>query len=276
MILNTDEYDKVEGEIYKIINLSTNKCYIGQTRTHRLNHKKYRPFGFLGRFKDHISEAFSNKKNQSRYLNSSILKYGVKNFKCELIHTCKVNELDEFERYYISKYNTKYPNGYNLTDGGQGAFFSKDLNVSLDEVDTPIVKKPRDFTRSEHTKSLIAKRLKDYTSDIAVREKQMEKTQRQHTASKFERFRHVKINTTNIENYIFIINNYTLNYKYVRIVIDKVKANFIGKYEDIHSIKERAVIFIKELIKWQCDQIAGTPLEPLLPLTHGNICEELG
>ena len=57
-----EKYDahKVNGEIYKIINKINNKCYIGQTRSHRLNREKYRPFGHLGRFKDHISESIKN------------------------------------------------------------------------------------------------------------------------------------------------------------------------------------------------------------------------
>jgi hypothetical protein len=47
MLLSIEEKDKVVGEIYKITNIKTNKSYIGQTRSHRLNHNKYRPFGYL-------------------------------------------------------------------------------------------------------------------------------------------------------------------------------------------------------------------------------------
>ena len=74
-IIDKDDVFKIKGEIYKITNTTNGKCYIGQTRSHRLNHNKYRQFGYLGRFKDHIHEANSSKKNQCRYLNSSILKY---------------------------------------------------------------------------------------------------------------------------------------------------------------------------------------------------------
>jgi len=38
MLLNSNEFHKVEGEIYKITNLVTGKSYVGQTRSHRLNH----------------------------------------------------------------------------------------------------------------------------------------------------------------------------------------------------------------------------------------------
>ena len=34
--------------------------------------------------------------------------------------------------------------------------------------------------------------------------------------------------------------------------------------------------FILDLIERQRDQIAGTPLESLLPLAEGNFCKDLG
>ena len=53
---------QVVGQIYLIKNTITNKNYVGQTLSHRKNHNKYRPFGFIGRFKDHIGEAICNTK----------------------------------------------------------------------------------------------------------------------------------------------------------------------------------------------------------------------
>ena len=50
MLLNLNEFDKVRGEVYRITNAVTGKSYIGQTRSHRLNRGKYRPFGYMGRF----------------------------------------------------------------------------------------------------------------------------------------------------------------------------------------------------------------------------------
>ncbi len=49
-------------EIYKITNLVNNKIYIGQAVSHILNHNRYRPYGMDGRFRCHISEAYSQKK----------------------------------------------------------------------------------------------------------------------------------------------------------------------------------------------------------------------
>ena len=105
-------------EIYKITNISNGKIYIGQAVSHILNHKRYRPYGHEGRFRCHISEAFSTKKNQSHYLNNAIRKYGVTDFMVELIECCEVEKADEREIHYIKELNSLFPNGYNLKNGG--------------------------------------------------------------------------------------------------------------------------------------------------------------
>ena len=105
-------------EIYKITCLTTNKIYVGQAVSHILNHKRYRPYGYEGRFRCHISEAFSTKKNQSHYLNNAIRKYGVEDFVVELIECCELADADIRETHYITEFNSLYPNGYNLKNGG--------------------------------------------------------------------------------------------------------------------------------------------------------------
>lgn len=105
-------------EIYKITNLTNGKIYVGQTVSHILNHKRYRPYGYEARFRSHISEAFSSKKNQSHFLNNAIRKYGVDDFVVELIECCEMDKSDEREIHYIKELNSLYPNGYNLKNGG--------------------------------------------------------------------------------------------------------------------------------------------------------------
>ena len=278
-ILEKNETHKVIGQIYKIINVIDNKYYIGQTRSHRLNRNKYRPFGYIGRFKDHISEAKSlSKKNKCSYLCSAILKYGEDNFKCELIMTCDVDKLDENESTYILHYNSKYPNGYNLTDGGQKANSKKGSKIILnnDEIIKPPPIKNINLKRSDFTKQLISQRLKDYKNKPDSREKSMIITQKQHTDKRFEKFKKCNIERDNIDQYIRVIKSNTLNYEYVCVIINKIKTTFVGKYEPIENIKNRAKMFILDLLKWQDNLDAGTPLEPLLPLNDGNIIEELG
>ena len=113
-----DEPTQRYCEIYKITNLTTGKIYVGQAVSHILNHKRYRPYGRDGRFKCHISEAFSTKKNQSHYLNNAIRKYGVADFVVDLLEYCEINEANDKEIHYIKHYNSLFPGGYNLKNGG--------------------------------------------------------------------------------------------------------------------------------------------------------------
>jgi len=274
------ESHKVIGHIYKIINNINNKCYIGQTRSHRLNKGKYRPFGYIGRFKDHISEAKNiNKKNRCTYLNNAIIKYGVDNFTCELIITCPIDELDKHEINYISLYNSKFPNGYNLTDGGQKLGNKKgQINNVNDTRDIEQISKMK--TKKEHsdyTRSLISRRLNEYNENNPnICLERMYMTQKQHYNQKFEKCKNSLIDRTNIDQYIKIVKNNILNYEYVRVRLGKQKINFVGKHETIDEIKNRARMFILDILKWQDNLDAGTPLEPLLPLSSRNVTEELG
>lgn len=256
MILSKEEQSKVIGEIYKITNTTNGKLYIGQTRSHRLNHNKYRPFGYLGRFKDHIHEAYSNKKHQSRYLNSAILKYGVDSFTCERILTCCVSELDEQEERFICEYNSKYPNGYNLTNGGKG--FTDIDGKFICEPNKPPREPLKPQPKSDYTKQLISDRLKFALDNTEHREKMMKLTQKQHLTKKFEIFRDVVIDD-DIDKHIHVIKNNTNNTEYVRIVIDKKKTTFVGKYETIDMIKKRAREFILNLKEWQHTLMRETP-----------------
>jgi len=279
-LYDKSEAHKVKGEIYKIINLLTGKMYIGQTRSHYMNHGKYRPFGHIGRFKSHISESKSISKSQMscRYLNSAFNKYGTENFKCELITECDITDLDIYERKYISEFNTKYPNGYNLTDGGQKYGFEKGKKIILEEVVKPkiTISENPNLKRSDKTKQLISQRIKEYKSDPIIRENEMKRVQKMHYVNKFEKYKNAKIDINNIDKYISVIKNNTLNYEYVRVSIGKMRTTFVGKYETIEEIKQRAKQFILDILEWQRIQTAGTSLELSLPLTSGNICEDLG
>jgi group I intron endonuclease len=278
-LLDKSDAHKINGEIYKITNIITNKMYVGQTRSHYLNHEKYRPFGHMGRFRSHISESKSVSKGDAscRYLNSAFNKYGIENFVCELITTCDIDELDIYEVKYISDLNTKFPNGYNLTNGGQKCGFEKGPKITLPEVVKPkinMLSNPN-LKRSEETKQLISHRLKEYKKDPLVRESDMKRVQQQHSNNRFEKYKDTVIDKENIDKYISIIKNNTLKYEYIRVTFGKMRTTFIGKYETIDEIKERARQFILDIIEWQRIQIAGTSLEPSLPLTIGNECEEL-
>ena len=260
-ILEIHDFHKVLGEIYKITNKINGKCYVGQTRSHRLNHGKYRVFGYMGRFRDHISCAFSNKKNTCKYLTSAILKYGPDNFTCEKLMVCSLDELDKYEQQYITSLLSKYPTGYNLTDGGQGKGACKGtkVNPDIESVDAPVPTRPA-RTQTEHTRNLISSRLKQSMTD-AIRENRMYLTQNQHLTLKFDKFKETKIDESDIEKYIHVISNNRENSKYISVVIDKIRTTFVGKHETLEQTRQRAIEFIQSIITWQRDQIAGNSLE---------------
>lgn len=66
---------------------------------------------------------FYNTQKEDFFLTEAIQKYGEQKFSIELIEEVKTPEQShELEIFYIKEYNTKAPNGYNLTDGGDGIF----------------------------------------------------------------------------------------------------------------------------------------------------------
>lgn len=88
--------------IYKISNNVNDKVYIGQTID--------------------LKKRWQNHKHDSKRLNQTIYyamrKYGVENFKIEIIHECNnEDELDEMEVKFIAEHNS-YKNGYNMNIGG--------------------------------------------------------------------------------------------------------------------------------------------------------------
>lgn len=77
--------------IYKITNTQNQECYIGQSKD--LNRRK----------NDHLKY-----RNTSNRLFKDIEKYGVDNFKFEVLEECEEADLLSRETYYIKKYNPYY------------------------------------------------------------------------------------------------------------------------------------------------------------------------
>lgn len=91
--------------IYLRTNLINGKQYVGQT------------IDFDRREYDWLHET----KYAGTYINNARNKYGTENFKTKALKECHTQEeLNYWEQYYIKELNTKFPNGYNLNDGGGG------------------------------------------------------------------------------------------------------------------------------------------------------------
>lgn len=96
--------------IYSIICNINNKRYIGQSVdiSTRMHQHKYESF-----------TSHTERKAYNSIIHRAIRKYGWENFSFIVLEECSVDKLDERERYYIKKYNTIQPNGYNIMAGGQ-------------------------------------------------------------------------------------------------------------------------------------------------------------
>lgn len=99
--------DKICG-IYIIKNKVNDKVYIGQS------------VNIVSRWYAHKQSA-QNINAQDHYtkIHQAMYNYGVENFYYEILEECPLLELDSKEIYYISQYNS-YPDGYNMTLGGEG------------------------------------------------------------------------------------------------------------------------------------------------------------
>ena len=99
------------GYIYKITNKNSGKIYIGQTTKTRAT----------DRFSQHRYLATHQEQERtSSYLHRAMNAEGVDNFSFEIIESIPDNQLNEREIYWIKEYNSLAPNGYNLTEGGDG------------------------------------------------------------------------------------------------------------------------------------------------------------
>lgn len=91
------------GVIYLRTCLVNGKQYVGQTNNLKKRESHWKC----------LKHKYAN-----QLLTDDREKYGLKNWKVEILEECDDLKLDELERYYIEKFNTVYPNGYNANAGG--------------------------------------------------------------------------------------------------------------------------------------------------------------
>lgn len=107
--------------IYKWTNKINNKNYIGQS------------INIEQRKRSHIASSYYPKSNTyNTVFHQAIRKYGVDNFTFEILCICQKEELNDLEKFYIEKYNSVVPNGYNMTSGGENPW---SINMMFTKVD---------------------------------------------------------------------------------------------------------------------------------------------
>jgi group I intron endonuclease len=88
--------------IYKITNTINNHSYIGLSND------------IKRRWQEHRTP--KNIKNRTTNLAKAFRKYGIENFKFEVLEECSINELAAKEQFYIEKFKPEY----NMNEGGKG------------------------------------------------------------------------------------------------------------------------------------------------------------
>lgn len=104
------------GYIYCITNLINNKQYVGKTT-----------YSIERRWKQHCSD-YKKLKCSNRPLYKAMNKYGIENFKIEVLEQCERNLISEREQYWIKCLKT-YHLGYNATLGGDGSLIFNESEI---------------------------------------------------------------------------------------------------------------------------------------------------
>jgi group I intron endonuclease len=108
-----------QGIIYRATNIINGKCYIGQTITPFTKRKGYH-INASKRLRKK-SECIENEEAiNGVYFHNALKKYGIENFKWEVIYECDEGMLDMMETFKIMVNHSHYleGKGYNMTWGG--------------------------------------------------------------------------------------------------------------------------------------------------------------
>lgn len=133
----------MEYTIYLRTNIVNGMKYAGQTCRYSNRNTKW----------NNLNENYS-----SKILDEDRKKYGLENFKTEKLAVCNTQEEAwELEKKFIAELDTKYPNGYNMSDGGKGV-----PNVYITEEHKKIMSEAlKDIKRSEEFKQKVSESLKN-------------------------------------------------------------------------------------------------------------------
>lgn len=120
------------GYIYLVTNKINGRRYVGQTQRMDIemrwtDHKRVSP------------------NTVGSYLYAAYKKYGIENFKFQIVCICFDEDCNRYEGEYIQKFNTIRPNGYNLKTGGNNSKLCKEsrelIRKRICESMTPEIRK---------------------------------------------------------------------------------------------------------------------------------------
>ena len=136
--------------IYVIKNVEDGKLYVGKS----INIEK--------RWKEHVRSLIAG-NHRNNYLQHVYNLLGLEIFEHKIIEECEKENLNERELFYVLKFKSKVPNGYNLTDGGDGIISPSDetrerlVKSKLGEKNPMFGKTASDETLKKMSQSMIGK-----------------------------------------------------------------------------------------------------------------------
>lgn len=131
-------------------------------RTNTVNGKQY--VGQANDFKQREQDWKFDSRYSGGVIDKARAKYGVDNFKTDILKECATQEeLNYWEQYYIKELNTKVPNGYNITDGGGGCSGYHHTEESIKKAVESYKKSynPLNHIPSEETRKKVSEALKE-------------------------------------------------------------------------------------------------------------------
>lgn len=213
--------DGVLGVIYMITNTNNNKQYIGQTVTHKLNCGKYIPFGEKKRLAQHISDALCNTKKKQC---------------CYLNNSIRKNNSEGF--------TVKVLQYCSLED-------ANDVEIAMIAKYNTLAPNGYNLTAGG----------KKGPTEVAQRKKLAMATYKQYAESKIKKYADVKIDASNLDQYIYTCHFERYGGEYYMVKIENIRSIFVGKYISKEELKAQVYDFLKNVIEYQNlrhDQIAGT------------------
>lgn len=131
----------IYGLIYKVTNLINGKIYVGKTVNSLAYRRRSHEAGSLR------SDGFA--------FSSAIIKYGKDSFNWQVIDTAvSIGCLNEKECRWIAYFKSHGPDGYNLTDGGEGVLGLRHSKSSRERIGNSLRGRERQPLSEEHKRKI--------------------------------------------------------------------------------------------------------------------------
>jgi group I intron endonuclease len=207
------------GFIYKITNIVSGKCYIGETA--QANPQS--------RWRRHIRSIKTG--DGSPALRDAMKKYGVDKFKFEVLIICFDEDRQIYETEYIKKYNCQVPNGYNILAGGQyggsrlGMKFSEESKKKISEAGKKFNRENPNHYETFREKHRAAMEKVDLSAAMRNSEKFRKAVAEGRVGGRMHKYRYIDINMDEIyalyNPHIDILN--TLQERHLKVIEDTNK-----------------------------------------------------